>query len=168
MLSSRGLVALAACSSLRRWADAFDDGRYWGVLHRLMRVVRKWSRFDSLRYSNLVPPESPPARRKVRWGAFGFLRAHIQMSVEDAYAWILYVDPQVHVNEYRLVRNAGLEDFIYIQDVKLCKGPRPQWLQVLPAIVDTAARLAYRGPTCLKKLLAIDLPPEHLKRLKRR
>ena len=86
----------------------------------------------------------------------------------DAYAFILYVDPLVHVDEFRLVKNAGLSDFIFVQDITIAKGPRPPWLQVLPALVDTQARLAYRGPTCLKKLLAIDLPPEHARRLRRK
>lgn len=84
----------------------------------------------------------------------------------EAYPWILYLDPLVHTEEYHLVKNAGL-DFILVQDIRLSKGTRPPWLHVLPALVDTNDRLAYRGVSCLKKLLQIDLPPEHARRLRK-
>jgi hypothetical protein len=85
----------------------------------------------------------------------------------EAYKWILYLNPEVHTQEYKLVMNASLDTFILVQDVR--QGPKlPHWLSVLPALVDTKERLAYRGPTCMSKLVSIELPPEHLKRLKRR
>jgi len=86
----------------------------------------------------------------------------------EAYAWILYLNPDDHINEYKIVKNASLESFILLQDVRNAIGPKPSWLSVLPALVSTKDRLAYRGPSCLKKLVSIDLPPEHLRKLKGR
>jgi hypothetical protein len=86
----------------------------------------------------------------------------------EAYEWILYLNPDEHVNEYKLVKNARLESFILLQDVRHATGPKPSWLSVLPALVSTKERKAYRGPSCLKKLVSIDLPPEHLRKLKSR
>lgn len=86
----------------------------------------------------------------------------------DVYAWILYYDSDIHIEEGKIVRNAALESFILLQDVrKATNVHRPAWLTVLPALVDTKAKMAYRGPSCLKKLVTIDLPPEHLKRIHR-
>lgn len=93
--------------------------------------------------------------------------SHGPFDVADAYQWVLYLNPEVHTNEYKLVRNAGLEGLIMIQDVRAATGPKPTWLSVLPALVDTRARLAYRGATCIKKMVSIELPPEHAKRLSR-
>jgi hypothetical protein len=84
----------------------------------------------------------------------------------EAYAWILYLNPDEHVNEYKLVKNASLESFILLQDVRNAKGPKPAWLSVLPTLVSTKERKAFRGPSCLKRLVSIDLPPEHLRKLK--
>jgi hypothetical protein len=84
--------------------------------------------------------------------------------ISSAYSWVLYLDKNVHIDEYKLVKNANLESFIFIQDVKQLKS-RPAWLSTLPALVDTQQKLAYRGPTCIKRLVSIELPPEHLKRL---
>jgi hypothetical protein len=85
--------------------------------------------------------------------------------ITDAYSWILYLDPSEHLNEYKLVKNAQLDSFILIQDIRNAKGPRPSWLTVLPALVDTRNRKAFRGPTCIKRLVSIELPPEHLRKL---
>ena len=90
-----------------------------------------------------------------------------QQSPQQAYPYILYLNPQTHINEHKLVKNAQLENFILLQDVALAKENLPDWLSVLPALVNTKEMKAYRGPTCFKKLLEIDLPPEHLKRLLR-
>lgn len=85
--------------------------------------------------------------------------------VSDAYKWVLYVDPSVHENEVRVVRNANLENYILIQDVRRANVNLPTWLDVLPALVDTHNRVAYRGPTCFSKLVTVELPPEHVRRL---
>ena len=91
----------------------------------------------------------------------------------------------MHHDEYALVKNAGLDGFILVLDVRdaprdgrtsgatgapgIHTGPNglPMWLQTLPALVDTRQRLAYRGPSCLKKLVTIEIPPEHSRRLQR-
>lgn len=83
----------------------------------------------------------------------------------DAYNWILYVDPTVHLKEFALVKNASLESFIHIQDIRQATSVRPDWLDTLPCLVDTKARMAYRGHSCMEKLVSIELPPEHMKRL---
>jgi hypothetical protein len=83
----------------------------------------------------------------------------------EAYAWILYVDPSVHIKEFALVKNASLESFIHIQDIRQATSPRPDWMDTLPCVVDTKARMAYRGHSCMEKLVSIELPPEHMKRL---
>lgn len=83
----------------------------------------------------------------------------------DAYNWILYVDPTVHLKEFALVKNASLESFIHIQDIRQATTVRPDWLDTLPCLVDTKARMAYRGHSCMEKLVSIELPPEHMKRL---
>jgi hypothetical protein len=86
----------------------------------------------------------------------------------DAFLWILYLDPSVHTKEYTLVKNASLESFIHLQDIRDSVNvmpPRPEWLDVMPVLVDTRMRLAYRGHSCMDKLVSIELPPEHLKRL---
>ncbi len=88
----------------------------------------------------------------------------------EAWPYVLYVDPDVHHDEWRLVRNAGLDSFLNVQDIrKLRRGPQakalPQWLSVLPALVDTKTKMAYRGSECMPKLVSVPLPPEHLKRL---
>jgi hypothetical protein len=85
----------------------------------------------------------------------------------DAYLWILYLDPTVHTQEYKLIVNASLDSYVLIQDIRNAPSLEP-WMSVLPALVDTRKKLAYRGPTCLKKLVSIDLPPEHAKRLAKR
>lgn len=85
--------------------------------------------------------------------------------VSDAYPWILYLDPSVHTDEASLVTNAGLEPYVHLQDVRKATGARPAWMSVLPALVDTKRRKAYRGPTCLHKLVSIELPREYLRRL---
>lgn len=84
-----------------------------------------------------------------------------------AYAWVLYLNPEEHTNEYKLVKNANLESLILLQDVRLAKEHLPSWLSVLPALVDTRQMLAFRGPSCLQKMISIELPPEHLKRLQK-
>lgn len=81
------------------------------------------------------------------------------------YEWILYADPSVHTSEVRLVTNAGLESFIHVQDVRLAPGDLPSWMDVMPVLLNTESRLAHRGPSCIKKLVSIDLPPEHSRRL---
>lgn len=87
--------------------------------------------------------------------------------ISSAYSWVLYLDQNIHLDEYKLVKNANLESFIFIQDIKKL-ATRPPWLSTLPALVDTQQRLAYRGPTCIKRLMSIELPPEHLKRLSKK
>lgn len=62
------------------------------------------------------------------------------------------------------MKNASLESFISIQDVHSA-SKMPEWLSVLPVLVDTSMNLAWRGPSCLSKLITIDLPIEHLRRL---
>jgi hypothetical protein len=85
--------------------------------------------------------------------------------VADAYKWVLYVNANVHENEVRIVKNADLENFILIQDVRHAREELPDWLGPLPVLVDTHARLAYRGRSCFTKLVGLELPPEHLRRL---
>ena len=87
------------------------------------------------------------------------------MQPQTVYPWILYLNPELHVNEYKLVKNANLESFILIQDVRKSDSSLPDWLSVLPALVDTKAMVAYRSESCIKKLVGLELPPEHLKRL---
>lgn len=90
------------------------------------------------------------------------------LNPSDAFLWILYLDPSVHTQEYALVKNASLESFIHLQDIRNSVNtmpPRPEWLDVMPVLVDTRAKLAYRGHSCMDKLVNIELPPEHLKRL---
>lgn len=87
----------------------------------------------------------------------------------NAYPWVLYLNPEIHLNEYKLVKNANLESFICLQDIRQCKSEclanMPPWLSVLPALVDTKKMIAFRGSSALQKLVHIDLPPEHLKRI---
>jgi hypothetical protein len=92
----------------------------------------------------------------------------MQQDPTEAYAWILYLNPDEHINEYKLVKNANLESFILLQDVRNATGPKPSWLSTLPALVSTRERKAYRGSSCLKKLVSIELPPEHLKKLNKK
>lgn len=74
------------------------------------------------------------------------------------------MNPDVHTSEYRLVKNAALDSFILIQDTRSAPS-LPAWLGVLPALLDTKTMMAYRAESCLKKLISIDLPIEHTKRL---
>lgn len=92
----------------------------------------------------------------------------MSQDITDAYAWILYLNPEEHVNEYKIVKNANLESFILLQDIRNAKGPKPSWLSTLPALVNTRERKAYRGPSCLKRLVAIELPPELMRKLKKK
>jgi len=85
-----------------------------------------------------------------------------------AYTWILYLDPLVHTEEYKLVKNAGIENLILLQDIKKANVALPSWTNVLPVLLHTASRKAYRGHSCLKKMISIELPAEHLKRLSKR
>jgi len=86
-----------------------------------------------------------------------------------AHPWILYLNPEVHVNEFKLVKNAGLESFILLQDMrKWPGGQKPDWLEVMPVLLDTTRRLAHRGQSCISKLVSIELPPEHAKRLNKK
>ena len=87
---------------------------------------------------------------------------------EQAYPYILYLSAKTHVNEYKLVKNAQLEHFILLQDVANGPAQLPPWLDVLPTLVDTKTMMAYRGHSCFEKMMQIDLPPEHLKRLSRK
>lgn len=89
------------------------------------------------------------------------------MQAQTVYKWILYVNPEVHVNEYKIVKNAQLENYILIQDVRQAKV-LPTWLSVLPCLVNTKTRKAFRGSTCMKNLVNVDLPIEHQKRLHRK
>lgn len=85
--------------------------------------------------------------------------------ISDAYAWILYLNPEVHVAEARSV--ARLDTYILVQDVRLCPGGLknlPSWMSVLPVLVDTKHRMAYRGASCMSKLATIELPPELVKK----
>ena len=90
------------------------------------------------------------------------------MQPQTVYKWILYLNPDDHVNEYKLVKNAQLENYILLQDVRQTKMILPPWLSILPCLVNTKTRTAYRGPTCIKNLVTIDLPIEHQKRLHRK
>jgi len=85
-----------------------------------------------------------------------------------AYQWILYLDPNVHTEEYKLVKNAGIENFILLQDIKKANVVLPSWLNVLPVLLQTSTKRAYRGQSCLKKMTSIELPAEHLKRLNKK
>lgn len=89
----------------------------------------------------------------------------------NAYPWVLYLNPEIHINEYKVVKNANLESLISLQDARDCHGECKSqvapWLSVLPCLVDTRKMLAYRGTSALQKLVNIDLPPEHLKRISR-
>ena len=90
------------------------------------------------------------------------------MAPSDAFLWILYLDPSVHTKEYSLIKNASLDSFVHLQDIRNSVNampPRPEWLDVMPVLVDVRGRLAYRGSSCMDKLVSIELPPEHLKRL---
>ena len=84
------------------------------------------------------------------------------------YEWILYYDPRVHTKEVSLVKNAGLEQFICLQDIT--RGPTrlPSWLDTMPVLVNTSQKMAYRGSSCLDTLVNIELPPEFLKKLRRK
>jgi hypothetical protein len=85
--------------------------------------------------------------------------------MEEAYQWILYLNPEESPDAFKLVKNAGLESFILLQDVRLANQQLPDWLSVLPALVNTHDRLAYRANACMEALFKIELPPEHMKRL---
>jgi hypothetical protein len=85
--------------------------------------------------------------------------------VSDSYRWILYYDPETHTQEAKLVHNALLDSFILVQDIKQAPSNRPAWLSNFPVLVDTKRRVAYRGQTCFKQLVSIELPPEHARRL---
>jgi hypothetical protein len=87
--------------------------------------------------------------------------------ISDAYKWILYLNPEVHEREFRLVKNAGLDSFILVQDIRKASG-MPDWLSVLPAVVNTKERIAWRGVSCFQKLVSIELPSEHIKRLSKK
>jgi hypothetical protein len=82
--------------------------------------------------------------------------------------WIIYLDPTIHQNEFKLIKNANLDSLISIQDIRKSKLGLPSWMSVLPALVDTQTDMAWRGPSCLEKILSIELPKEHVMRLKRR
>jgi len=89
--------------------------------------------------------------------------------LEDAYEWILYLNPEVHKNEMQLVKSGRLDTFMLILD--MTKKPSsiecPKWLDELPALVNTKTRLAYRGTHCIQTLVSIELPPELAKRLQK-
>jgi len=86
--------------------------------------------------------------------------------VSDAYNWILYLNPEIHIDEYKLVRNAGLDNYILIQDIrKAPKGALPHWLSELPVLLDTHKKIVYRNSSCIQKMVSIELPPEHLRKL---
>jgi hypothetical protein len=86
-----------------------------------------------------------------------------------AHPWILYLNPDEHINEFKLVKNAALDSFILLQDIRNWPGgPKPEWLEVMPVLLDTSKRLAYRGLSCLPQLVSIELPPEHAKRLNKK
>lgn len=80
----------------------------------------------------------------------------------------MYLNPEIHTKEYRLVKNASLDSYILVQDIRLSKKSLPDWLSVLPALVNTKDRIAYRGESCLQKIVSIELPTEHLKRLSKK
>jgi hypothetical protein len=86
------------------------------------------------------------------------------------YEWILYVDSTIHTREVSIVKNAGLETFICLQDIR--KAPSttvlPSWLNTMPVLVNASKMLAYRGPSCMETLVNIELPPEFLKKMKRK
>jgi hypothetical protein len=99
-----------------------------------------------------------------------FLPPSAALDPSEAYPWILYLNPSMHHDEYALVKNAGLDGFILVLDVREApSGPHglPVWLHTLPALVDTRQRLAYRGASCLKKLVTIEIPAEHSRRLQK-
>lgn len=96
-----------------------------------------------------------------------FLPPAAALDPSEAYPWILYLNPSMHHDEYALVKNAGLDGFILVLDVRESPKALPIWLSVLPSLVDTRQRLAYRGPSCLKKLVSIEVPAEHSRRLQR-
>jgi len=92
----------------------------------------------------------------------------MSLNTLTAYPWVLYLNPEIHINEYKIVKNANLESLISLQDSRQCATEDiPPWLSVLPVLVDTKKMVAYRGTSCLQKLVSIDLPPEHLKRIAR-
>jgi len=85
--------------------------------------------------------------------------------ISEAYNWILYLNPEVHLDEYKLIKNASLDSYVLLQDIRASTGVKPQWLSVLPVLVDTKKMMGYRGSTCIQKLVSIELPPEIVKRL---
>jgi len=85
----------------------------------------------------------------------------------DSYRYFLYLDPTIHTQEDKLVRNAGLETFILVLDVRKSPQRLPEYLNTLPALVDKSKMLAFRGDSCMQHLVSIKLPPEHVKRLER-
>ena len=87
--------------------------------------------------------------------------------ISDAYKWILYLNPEVHEREFKIVKNAGLDSFILVQDIRKSPG-LPDWLSVLTAIVNTRERTAWLGQSCFQKLVSIELPSEHIKRLSKK
>jgi len=90
--------------------------------------------------------------------------------ISDAYPFVLYLNPSEHVHEYKLVRNASLDNYICVQDIRHMPShiQKPQWFTNFPILVETRTRKAYRGPSCFKKMISIELPPEHVKRLAKR
>ena len=81
--------------------------------------------------------------------------------IADAYPWVLYALPEKHVKEISIVKHANLDNYILIQNMNKCTT-KPAWLNVLPVLVDTRNKLAYRGQTCYSQLIKIEIPPEYM------
>ena len=83
----------------------------------------------------------------------------------DVHPWILYLDPELHPMEWKVVHTGNLDTYILVLDVRKSPHRLPPWLSVLPALVDTRSRTAYRGASCMTKLATIELPPEYVRKL---
>lgn len=88
--------------------------------------------------------------------------------ISDAHPWILYLNPQLHAHESAVIQTAGLETYVLVQDIRHAPRDKPEWLTNLPILLDTKQRKAYRGSSCLQKLLTLKLPVEYSKRLQKK
>jgi len=85
----------------------------------------------------------------------------------DLYEWILYYDSTEQTKEPNLVKQTGLETFILLQDIQLAKQVLPDWITNLPVLLHTPSKTAYRGNACAQKLVNIELPQEHVRKLQK-
>jgi hypothetical protein len=81
--------------------------------------------------------------------------------IADAYPWVLYVNPAVHFRETQLIKEAQIQNLVLVQDMRKCPTVH-SWMNVLPILVDTQKKLAYRGSSCFQQLVKIEIPIEYL------